>query len=68
MITAEIKKLTAIPVKRRVSFEFRLDIPAMPRISNNVSSAVINAGIVIPKIRISRPRIKAIAAPKEAQQ
>ena len=68
VITADIKKLTAIPVKRRVSFEFRLDIPAIPRIRNRVSNAVINAGIVIPKMRISKPKIKAIAAPKEAPE
>ena len=65
---AEIRKLMAIPAKRRVLTDFFFPIKAMPMMRKRVAMADTMAAMGIPKERAERPVIMAIAAPNEAPE
>ena len=65
---AEMRKLIAIPARRRVFTDFWRPINAMPMIRKRVPRAEIMAAAGSPKVKADRPVMMAMAAPKEAPE
>lgn len=65
---AEIRKLMAIPARRRVLTDFCRPIKAMPMIRKRVPRADTIAAAGSPKVKAESPVMMAMAAPREAPE